>query len=269
MIQLNRQNAFASTERTLLCASSHMTTKKAFTLIELLVVIAIIAILAAILFPVFARARENARRSSCMSNLKQIGLGTMQYTQDYDEYLPNDNYGNALTDAKWMDVVYPYIKSEQLFTCPSDAGANRIYDSNRAARTTKAFGSYAINRYYYQGFEPYPPNGSNITRIPQTSETVWITDVNDQDVNPSFFWYSNSTNPTIISVNGVKTVQNRSQGTLFNYGIAERHLETTPVLFCDGHAKALKIDALTQRGTQLTTNFPAGGAYRLFTIDED
>ncbi|RYG53119.1 DUF1559 domain-containing protein, partial [bacterium] len=62
-----------------------VTTRKAFTLIELLVVIAIIAILAAILFPVFGRARENARRSSCQSNLKQIGLGIMQYTQDYDE----------------------------------------------------------------------------------------------------------------------------------------------------------------------------------------
>src|SRR5690606_6779733 len=62
--------------------------KRGFTLIELLVVIAIIAILAAILFPVFARARENARRASCQSNLKQIGLGLMQYTQDYDERLP-------------------------------------------------------------------------------------------------------------------------------------------------------------------------------------
>src|SRR6476659_7951599 len=105
--------------------------KNAFTLIELLVVIAIIAILAAILFPVFARARENARRSSCQSNLKQIGLGLLQYAQDYDERLPFFFYGvdgNA-TDPptvanpryKWMDAIYPYVKSEQIFACPSDA----------------------------------------------------------------------------------------------------------------------------------------------------
>lgn len=72
--------------------NSSKSTGKGFTLIELLVVIAIIAILAAILFPVFARARENARRSSCMSNMKQIGLGLMQYTQDYDEKLPTCNF---------------------------------------------------------------------------------------------------------------------------------------------------------------------------------
>ncbi|RYX82003.1 DUF1559 domain-containing protein [bacterium] len=100
--------------------------KKAFTLIELLVVIAIIAILAAILFPVFARARENARRSSCQSNLKQIGLGLMQYTQDYDEQLIRSWYGaNAASDAvsnyKWMDAIQPYIKSTQLFNCPSQS----------------------------------------------------------------------------------------------------------------------------------------------------
>ena len=86
--------------------------KTGFTLIELLVVIAIIAILAAILFPVFARARENARRSSCMSNMKQIGLGVMQYLQDYDErYMPEHD--------EWVDAVQPYIKSTQIFRCPS------------------------------------------------------------------------------------------------------------------------------------------------------
>lgn len=99
--------------------------KNAFTLIELLVVIAIIAILAAILFPVFARARENARRSSCMSNLKQLGLGVLQYTQDYDERYPptlvfdvwNANTSNAYG---WADAIFPYVKSNQVYQCPSE-----------------------------------------------------------------------------------------------------------------------------------------------------
>lgn len=106
--------------------------RKAFTLIELLVVIAIIAILASILFPVFARARENARRTSCVSNLKQLGLGMMQYTQDYDERYPRGYWGSTFlqTDTSmpgykfttnygsgsgrfinWMDSIYPYVNN--------------------------------------------------------------------------------------------------------------------------------------------------------------
>src|SRR5687767_13552480 len=123
-------------------------TPRGFTLIELLVVIAIIAILAAILFPVFARARENARRASCQSNLKQIALGMIQYTQDYDERLPlmfymrnmtylpagdpgqlpnpmtydsNVTGGNFVTS--WVDEIQPYVKSQQIFACPSDSKA--------------------------------------------------------------------------------------------------------------------------------------------------
>ena len=109
--------------------------KKGFTLIELLVVIAIIAILAAILFPVFARARENARRASCQSNLKQLGLGTAQYIQDYDGgympgcgdamstpgsstgQVPNANFRS--TGPWWMDRLDPYTKSKQILVCPS------------------------------------------------------------------------------------------------------------------------------------------------------
>ena len=94
-------------------ASSRQTS--GFTLIELLVVIAIIAILASILFPVFARARENARRASCQSNLKQIGLGFQQYTQDYDGWSPGSTTGNV----SWPSTIFPYIKSEQIFACPS------------------------------------------------------------------------------------------------------------------------------------------------------
>src|SRR5690349_15983360 len=99
-------------------------TGRGFTLIELLVVIAIIAILAAILFPVFARARENARRTSCQSNLKQIALGIFQYTQDYDERYPSRFYGNGVNyGGAWAAVVQPYVKSEQLFQCPSEPTA--------------------------------------------------------------------------------------------------------------------------------------------------
>ncbi len=120
--------------------------KRGFTLIELLVVISIIALLAAILFPVFSKARENARRTSCMSNLKQIGLGMMMYTQDYDEqyaaalagtyavpltYVTSDCTGtpcgtytvsDGMSTGKyksWMDFLYPYVKNLQIFTCPS------------------------------------------------------------------------------------------------------------------------------------------------------
>lgn len=90
-------------------------TRKAFTLIELLVVIAIIAILAAILFPVFAQAREKARQTTCASNEKQLGLGFIQYVQDYDENFPNYSLGN-----NWAGAIYPYVKSTGVYACPDD-----------------------------------------------------------------------------------------------------------------------------------------------------
>lgn len=102
--------------------------RNGFTLIELLVVIAIIAILAAILFPVFARAREKARQSSCLSNVKQLMLGTLMYTQDYDEMLvpyitnPAGEYAGGQTYLGWTYLIEPYVKNEQVFICPSKSG---------------------------------------------------------------------------------------------------------------------------------------------------
>ena len=94
--------------------------KFGFTLIELLVVIAIIALLAAILFPVFARARENARRSSCQSNLKQISMGLLQYVQDYDETMLSSEPGTYTTTSYWWyATLQPYLKSTQVLVCPS------------------------------------------------------------------------------------------------------------------------------------------------------
>jgi prepilin-type N-terminal cleavage/methylation domain-containing protein/prepilin-type processing-associated H-X9-DG protein len=106
--------------------------KKGFTLIELLVVIAIIAILAAILFPVFAQAREKARQISCASNMKQLSLGVIQYTEDYDELYPigvidNCQWGGGCNNAgnpfNWAQMITPYVKATGVYGCPDDAGA--------------------------------------------------------------------------------------------------------------------------------------------------
>jgi prepilin-type N-terminal cleavage/methylation domain-containing protein/prepilin-type processing-associated H-X9-DG protein len=113
-------------------------TARAFTLIEILVVIAIIAVLAAILFPVFARARENARRASCMSNLKQIGLGFQMYTQDYDEKFPVLNTSATAPAVWYWQAVQPYVKSKQIWADPSASGGT----SASTGDTSAQFGSW-------------------------------------------------------------------------------------------------------------------------------
>jgi len=158
-------------------------TRKGFTLIELLVVIAIIAILAAILFPVFAQAREKARMTSCLSNTKQLGLGVMMYVQDYDEMFPCSSWdtppvGTTQTDSgnasypssvNWMWKVMPYIKNRQILICPSDPKGGKDanfenYDPNPNPTCDDAWGiptplSYVANPQLigYGGWEN--PNG--------------------------------------------------------------------------------------------------------------
>ena len=224
---------------------------KGFTLIELLVVIAIIAILAAILFPVFARARENARRASCQSNLKQIGLGILQYTQDYDEkypealqgystlgpgpyitqtdtampgakFLSSDSGGTQGKWVSWMDEIFPYVKSTQIFVCPSQVNTS----SDVAGALTAGYGySTAISgiyRNFYTGSGAATP--MSLAEVQQSARAVMLLDFADPAgfgaaANP-FTWNGYNNNPD-------DSVKSR----------VTPHLEGGNIGYADGHVK--------------------------------
>lgn len=162
--------------------------RSGFTLIELLVVIAIIAILAAILFPVFQKVRENARRTACLSNLKQIGLGIVQYNQDFDEKQPcgANRYGAG---TGWAAQIYPYIKSVAVFQCPDDSGVG-----SRAS-------SYGYNTNFVGGKYGSPtfgvtvPSGYSLADFAAPSKVVMFFEV----TNSAGYDLSNATG---MPVNG-------------------------------------------------------------------
>jgi prepilin-type N-terminal cleavage/methylation domain-containing protein/prepilin-type processing-associated H-X9-DG protein len=223
--------------------------KRAFTLIELLVVIAIIAILAAILFPVFARARENARRSSCQSNLKQIGLGIMQYTQDYDERMPLAEYTTPFTTTPWHYVVQPYVKSYQLFRCPSNTTTNPIKNTTLAAATAAGVPSTGIPISYQVNAGGAGTFTGNSTDRP--------------------IYWNNSSSPVLISklqfpaTTIVVLEQNGADNEAMAYntskvdgtsGAFTNHLNLTNFLFVDGHVKALKPTATCNSSINMWDN---------------
>jgi prepilin-type N-terminal cleavage/methylation domain-containing protein/prepilin-type processing-associated H-X9-DG protein len=232
----------------------NLTKRQGFTLIELLVVIAIIAILAAILFPVFGRARENARRTSCLSNLKQVGLGLIQYTQDYDESMPYTFKTDVRNDIKlpdgraysgryvWPLQLQPYIKSTQVFICASqsegqaksgwtDDGTSNPYNGNWGKPIPN---TYASNETITNTTAPV-----NLAAVPRPSSVYIIGDVRggfmtfyNGSWQPGFnrMRYSNAC-PGTTESGGVVNVT----GTLTDE--CARHMGGGVIVYLDGHAK--------------------------------
>ena len=233
--------------------------KQGFTLIELLVVIAIIAILAAILFPVFARARENARRSSCSSNMKQVALGIIQYNQDYDEKFPMPittadasgqvdrpwDTGYTQAELGWDHAVQPYIKSTQLFRCSSTGPGNDVNLPPGAKRNADWSGhtNYAINRRITGSFRNFvnggPPNPSanprpiSLAGLEFSAATILLTETHQHaavganlDDGGGWAW----TDGHQFLLDGKHPIMN-GQSPL------KKHLDGANYAFADGHVK--------------------------------
>jgi prepilin-type N-terminal cleavage/methylation domain-containing protein/prepilin-type processing-associated H-X9-DG protein len=210
--------------------------KRGFTLIELLVVIAIIAILAAILFPVFARAREKARQTSCLSNMKQIGVAVNMYVQDYDETYPQKYYG-AMPSGQYAEygfnfreLLLPYIKNDQVWQCPSRPPTlrNCHYTGYDWGRGSSAWlgrlhgGSYGLNAGRYgrpPGSRDEGVAGVKASQIEDVAGTVFVTESDCLFMNPGFTWRDDPFGADHM---------------------AYPHNDGFNNTYCDGHAKWLK-----------------------------
>jgi prepilin-type N-terminal cleavage/methylation domain-containing protein len=241
--------------------------KKGFTLIELLVVIAIIAILAAILFPVFASAREKARQTSCISNEKQLGLGFQQYVQDYDECYPIGGADGSTTGKGWGSAIYPYVKARNVYICLDDPTAQDGSDGFAI--------SFGFNRNLAGGCT-WPGNNSNTNRLSTLSapsKTVCLFEVvgyqacfpagsacsDPYDWSPAgcgpdsggdggMDFYTTSSAHYATGYMGTPTRTNSgSDDSTYGANRTPRHTQGADFLLCDGHT-IYSIGALISSG---------------------
>ena len=218
--------------------------RKAFTLIELLVVIAIIAILAAILFPVFAKARDKARQTACLSNAKQIGNAVMMYTQDYDESYPTIDF------SRYLVLVQPYAKNEQIWECPSATGRYTIPRARINAPVDKVVKlGWAANGDVLGGFNDTTPK--DIVRLQEPASTILMAET---DVDPSIAPPANSAQAAFSACLEIRHVWYHQRwgtnkpgvwpsgnGAGFGQGrIGAHHAGGMNVIWADYHAKYMK-----------------------------
>lgn len=232
--------------------SSHRS-RAAFTLIELLVVIAIISILAAILFPVFGRARENGRRASCQSNLKQIGLGIEQYKQDYEQRFVV--YSQNLNDNP-RERLNAYIKSNQLWVCPSETNAN-VQGMTDGRNVSYMFNSQLSVTVDLPGRDDVPM-GRQDADVTRPAEIVVAHDADPGELGwtEGNSWDNGKTTdwpfvrPACYESSLKKTVKPCGVGNP-DLSWFSRHNGTVNVLFYDGHVKAV----VAKSGTLTDANY--------------